>query len=85
MPLPASSPRRAAGSTSESEPKRAIRLADLIQGDLARGRIRAGQVFGTEEWLLWKYQVGLGTLREAIRILECRGMGRIVRPEESHP
>jgi DNA-binding FadR family transcriptional regulator len=50
-------------------------IADRITDDFARDGALAGDVVGSEERLLERYGVGRGTLREAIRILEFRGVG----------
>ena len=59
--------------------KRAARVAQQIQEEIVSGHAKPGQVLGTEPQLCARYQVGCGTLREAIRILELRGIARTRR------
>jgi len=58
---------------------RAIRIADRIQQDFILGRLLPGEVLGSERELRTHFAVGRETLREAITILEMRGMGRMRR------
>lgn len=59
--------------------KRAARIAQQIQEEIVSGRTPQGQVLGTEQQLCARYQVGCGTLREAVGILELRGIARMRR------
>jgi DNA-binding FadR family transcriptional regulator len=63
----------------DSTVKRAFQIANLIQEDVVCGTSAPGDVVGSEQQLCVYYNVGRGTLREAIRILEFRGVGRMRR------
>jgi DNA-binding FadR family transcriptional regulator len=59
--------------------KKAISTAELIQQDIIAAGWREGTVFGSEEQLCVRYQIGRGALREAIRLLEFRSFARMRR------
>lgn len=58
---------------------KAVRIAERIQQDLVQGRVKPGEVLGSEHDLRIRFAVGRETLREAITILEMRGIGRMRR------
>lgn len=59
--------------------KCATRIAHRIQEGIVGGRAAPGEVLGSEQQLCQRYQVGRGTIREAARILEFRGVARMQR------
>lgn len=64
---------------SHARPSRAIQIADLLQRQAIRSRLPLGRPLGCEVSLCRRFQVGRDTLREAISILEMRGVGRMQR------
>jgi DNA-binding FadR family transcriptional regulator len=56
---------------------RCTHVARLIEDQIAATGLRPGDNFGREEELSRRYGVGRSAVREAIRILERRGMGRM--------
>lgn len=60
-------------------PKLAMQIADRIQQDFIFDGLSPGDVLGSESQLSERYSVGRDTLREAISILEMRGVGRMRR------
>lgn len=64
---------------SRTRPSRAIQIADSLQLQAVRGRLPLGRPLGCEVSLCRRFQVGRDTLREAISILEMRGVGRMQR------
>ena len=58
---------------------KAFCMAERIQQDVILGRVRPGEVLGSEHDLRRRFAVGRETLREAIAILEMRGLGRMRR------
>ena len=57
--------------------RRCTQVARLIEDQIAATGLRPGDNFGREEELSRRYGVGRSAVREAIRILERRGMGRM--------
>ncbi|NJC71861.1 FadR family transcriptional regulator [Planosporangium thailandense] len=55
-------------------PKAAMLLAQRIVRDFVHQRVPAGSVLPTERHMAQTYQVGRGTLREALRLLELQGV-----------
>lgn len=64
---------------TRARPSRAIQIADRLQLQATRGRLPLGRPLGCEINLCRRFQVGRDTLREAISILEMRGVGRMQR------
>lgn len=60
-------------------PSRAVHIAECIQRDFILGHVVPGEVVGSERELRTRFAVGRETLREAIAILEMRGVGRMRR------
>lgn len=58
---------------------RAARLAEVIENDLMLSGWGAGCVVGPEKALLARYRVGRTVLRQALGILETRGVGTVRR------
>jgi DNA-binding FadR family transcriptional regulator len=56
---------------------RATRIASLIQEDIMRAGSAAGTLIGSERVLSQLYEAGRGTIREAARILACRGVAHM--------
>lgn len=54
--------------------KIAILVAQRIVRDVRRGAMEPGQLLPPERVMLEKYQIGRGTLREALRLLEFQGV-----------
>jgi len=61
------------------EQKKAVTIAESIQQDMLDATAPLGTVLGSEVQLCERYGVGRDALREAIRILEFRGMARMRR------
>ncbi|MEV0945155.1 FCD domain-containing protein [Rhodococcus sp. NPDC049939] len=55
-------------------PKAAMVVAQHIIRDTTRGGLKAGDLLPSEKVMLEKYQIGRGTLREALRLLEFQGV-----------
>lgn len=55
-------------------PKAAMLVAQRIMGDVVAGRLKPGNLLLPERTMLEKYQIGRGTLREALRLLEFQGV-----------
>lgn len=60
-------------------PTRAIALANRIQNELLSAGMPSSGLLGAEQVLCERFAVGRGTLREAIRVLEFRGIARMRR------
>lgn len=58
---------------------RAARLAEMIEDDLMQSGWAAGSIVGPEKELLARYRIGRTALRQALGILETRGIGRVRR------
>jgi len=58
---------------------RAASLAETIEDDLMRTGWAPGRIVGPERELLTRYRVGRTVLRQALGILETRGVGRVRR------
>jgi len=58
---------------------KAARIAARIQQDFTARRVLPGEILGSEHELRARFAVGRETLREAIAILEMRGIGRMRR------
>jgi len=56
-----------------------LRLADRITGDVVAGGMAPGELIGHEPDLMQRYGVSRGTLREAIRQIEARGVAEMRR------
>src|SRR5258708_17761167 len=79
---------------NERPQKVAVHVAQRIVQDVARDQLEPGDLLPPERVMLEKYQIGRGTLREALRLLEFQGMitlkpgpkgGRGLRsPDPSH-
>ncbi len=61
------------------ERNRAARLTERIEDDLMQRGWSAGHVIGSEKELLARYRVGRNVLRQALSILEMRGIGKVRR------
>ncbi len=61
-------------TTTSRAPKAAMVVAQQIVRDTLRDGMRAGELLDPERIMLEKYQIGRGTLREALRILEVQGV-----------
>ncbi|ABH00517.1 possible transcriptional regulator, GntR family (plasmid) [Rhodococcus jostii RHA1] len=81
---------------TEGERKRKLAavLAQRLEADIAAAGWRVGEVFASEENLCSRYDVSRGALREAIRLLEHRGVvrtrrsspgGLVVQAPDAHP
>lgn len=53
---------------------KAARLADTIAGWVERGGLEAGSALGTKAELMSQHGVAMGTLNEALRLLQSRGL-----------
>lgn len=63
------------GRVARSKPqKTAVLLAQRIVDEIADGGYEAGRMLPPERQMLADYQVGRGTLREALRFLEIQGV-----------
>lgn len=62
-----------------ARPSLAIRIADRLQRQAILGHLPVGRPLGCEVSLCQRFHVGRDTLREAISILEMRGVGRMRR------
>lgn len=59
---------------SNGRPKMAALLAEAITEDLVRDGVEAGTTLPSEAVMMQQYDVGRATLREALRVLEARGL-----------
>jgi DNA-binding FadR family transcriptional regulator len=64
---------------SPHQGRTSLLLADTIQADIVASGAPTNSVFGTEAALRVRYGVGLGVLREAVRLLEFRECCRMQR------
>jgi DNA-binding FadR family transcriptional regulator len=81
-------------TSSGRPPKTAVIVTQRIIGDVVRNNIEPGDSLPPERTMMEKYQIGRGTLREALRLLETQGVialkpgpggGPILlRPDGSH-
>ena len=55
-------------------PKAAMLVAQRIVRDIVRGGLRPGDLLPPERTMVEKYEIGRGTLREALRLLEFQGV-----------
>src|SRR5690606_23059780 len=55
-------------------PKAAMLVAQRIMRDVSRDNLRPGDMLLPERVMLEKYEIGRGTLREALRLLEFQGV-----------
>jgi GntR family transcriptional regulator, transcriptional repressor for pyruvate dehydrogenase complex len=55
-------------------PKAAMLVAQRIVRDIVRGGLRPGDLLPPERTMLEQYEIGRGTLREALRLLEFEGV-----------
>lgn len=55
-------------------PKMSVLLAETIAGGIVSRGMRPGDRLPTEAEMLTEYEVGRGTLREALRVLEAQGV-----------
>jgi DNA-binding FadR family transcriptional regulator len=58
---------------------KAEKVADALRGDIATGRLSAGDLIPSEIDLLRRYNVSRPSYREAIRLLEAEGLLRVRR------
>src|ERR1700710_1676577 len=75
-------------------PKTAMRVAQRIVDDVVRGGATTGSSLPPERIMLETYEIGRGTLREALRLLEFQGVITLkpgpkggpvlVRPDATH-
>ncbi|MXP24434.1 FCD domain-containing protein [Gordonia sp. HNM0687] len=61
-------------TTTSRAPKAAMVVAQQIVRDTLRDGLSSGELLDPERLMLEKYQIGRGTLREALRILEVQGV-----------
>jgi DNA-binding FadR family transcriptional regulator len=66
--------RRVNNDTGTRPQKAAMLLARRIMKDVSRERLRPGDLLPPERTMLEKYQIGRGSLREALRLLEFQGV-----------
>lgn len=64
---------------NDTLPKKAMVIAEWIQQDMLSAALPPGSAMGSEVQLCAKYRVGRGALREAIHILQFRGLARMRR------
>lgn len=69
--------RRTPGAKSHRPQKTALLLAQRIVSDITEHGLQPGQMLASEKEMLGQYEVGRGTLREALRFLEMQGVLRI--------
>lgn len=63
----------ALSSTKKRPQKVAMLVAQRIMSDVSRERVQPGDRLPPERLMLEKYEIGRGTLREALRLLEFQG------------
>lgn len=54
--------------------KAAVLVAQRIMKEVSRGQLKPGDLLPPERTMLEQYQIGRGTLREALRLLEFQGV-----------
>src|SRR5258707_5101191 len=59
---------------NERPQKVAVHVAQRIVQDVARDQLEPGDLLPPERVMLEKYEIGRGTLREALRLLEFQGV-----------
>lgn len=67
------------GKTIDRPRKQAMITAQRIVQDIAAGSLQPGDQLPPEKEMLRQYEIGRGTLREALRVLELQGVV-IIRP-----
>lgn len=77
--VPAEGTARRAASQAVPRPKTAVLVADAITDAILEGGLEPGMMLPSEAQMMEQYDVGRGTLREALRLLEAEGLIR-VRP-----
>ena len=70
------------GARNTGRPKMAVLLAEAITEDLVSGGVKPGTMLAPEAQMMRQYDVGRATVREAMRLLEARGLLE-VRPGRS--
>lgn len=73
-------------------PPRYRQLADVLIGDISRGRLKVGETIPGELELVARFKVSRHTVREALRVLDDlglidrqQGVGTVVRARQSSP
>lgn len=79
-PEPVRIPRRVARGARTSE-----LVASSIRSQIARGELRPGDRFPTEDELMEVFGIARSTLREALRILESEGLVTVLRGRHGGP
>ncbi len=51
-----------------------VQVADTIAEQIERGRLRPGQIIGSEPYLMGEHGVSRGTVRAAMKLLRERGL-----------